>query len=51
MVMEIVIIIIGNKIVFRKSSPYYNLYKSSVKNKRYFRHSLQDSVPMASLFS
>ena len=53
MVMKIVVIIIDNKIVFRKSSPYYNPYKSSGTNKakRYFRHSLQHSVHMASLFS
>ena len=38
---------------FHKSSPYYNPYKSSGKNKakRYFRHSLQRSVPMAPLSS
>ena len=50
-VMKIVIIIIGIKIIFSKSSSYYNPYKSSGKNKakRYFRHSLQRSVPMASL--
>ena len=43
------IVIIGTKIVFRESSPYYNPYKSSRKNnaKYYFRHSLQLSVPMA----
>ena len=45
--------IIGTKIVFRKSSPYYNPYRSSGKNKakRYLRHNLQRSVPMPSLFS
>ena len=38
---------------FRKSSPYYNPFKSSGKNKtkRYFRHSLQRSVPMVLLSS
>ena len=38
---------------FHESSPYYNPYKSSGKNKakRYFRHSLQRSVPMAPLSS
>ena len=38
---------------FHKSSPYYNPYKSSGKNKAkcYFRHSLQRSVPMAPLSS
>ena len=38
---------------FRKLSPYYNPSKSSGKNKakRYFRHSIQRSVPMASLSS
>ena len=30
--MEIVITIIGTKIVFCKSSSYYNAYKSSCKN-------------------
>ena len=45
-VMNIVIIIIGTEIVFHKSSPYYNQYKSSGKNtaKFHFRHSLQRSV-------
>ena len=38
---------------FRKLSPYYNPFKSSGKSKtkRYFRHSIQRSVPMASLSS
>ena len=38
---------------FGKSSPYYNPFNSSGKNKakRYFRHSLQRSVPMAPLSS
>ena len=38
---------------FRKLSPYYNPFKSSGENKakRYFRHSIQRSVPMASLSS
>ena len=38
---------------FRKSSPYYNPYKSSSKNKAkcYFRHTLQRSVSMAPLSS
>ena len=38
---------------FRKSSLYYNSFKSIGKNKakRYFRHSLQRSVPMAPLSS
>ena len=38
---------------FHKSSPYYNRYKSSGKNKakRYFRHSLQCLVPIAPLSS
>ena len=51
--MKIAVIIIGTKIVFRKSSPYYNPYKSSGNNKakHYFRHSLQGSVLMASLSS
>ena len=46
-VIKIVIIIIGTKIDFGKSSPYYNPYKSSGKNKvkHYFRHSIQHSVP------
>ena len=47
------IVIIGAKIVFCKSSPYYNLYKSSGKNKakHFFRHSLQRSAPLTSLSS
>ena len=38
---------------FHKSSPYYNPYKSSGKNKAkcYFRHSLQLAVLMAPLSS
>ena len=38
---------------FRKSSLYYNPFKSNGQNKakRYFRHSLQRSVPMAPLSS
>ena len=38
---------------FGKLSPYYNPFKSSRKNKakRYFRHSIQCSVPMTSLSS
>ena len=38
---------------FRKLSPYYNPFKTSGKNKekRYFRDSIQRSVPMASLSS
>ena len=53
MVIRIVIIIISIKIIFCKSSLYYNQYKSSGKNKakHYFRHNLQGSVPMASLSS
>ena len=51
--MEIAIIITGNKIFFRKSSPYHNPYKFNGKNKakRYLTHSLQYSVTMASIFS
>ena len=52
-VIKIAIIIIGTKILFRKSSPYHNPYKFSAKNKAkgYLRDSLQHSVSMVSLFS
>ena len=45
--MKVQTIIIGTK------SPSYNPFKPSGKNKakRYFRHSLQRSVPMAPLLS
>ena len=45
-VMKIVIIILGTKIIFRKSSPHYTLSSRKNKAKCYFRHSLQRSVPM-----
>ena len=53
LIMKKVIIIIGAKFFFRESVPYCNPSKSSGKNKakRYFRHSIQRSVPVASFSS